>query len=432
MNWRKAGLLLAVLTTGSSCQTAAEEQVVTTIEPSWAYVGRLPTPVSIVGQGLKDRVRVSIDDDRPARVNPVKVRVGDVELDMARVESPTEIVATVPRGLEVGVYDVEVTLGDGQSVTLERGFEVLRNDATSPEPSSNPPTSNGQTGEGTTTNGGTNDATQTGDVTTSGTVCNTGAFSPAEPIWSPAEGPDYGPALAGNGLKLLFSRATVAGGENLLVAERASVGAPFGAPTMLDDGLSELRSTTPFLSADQLRIVFTSDNNGSADLWKGQRFEPNTSFGSVEAIAELNTEFDEARPWLSSDGLTIYFESNRNKATGYDIWQAKRKGIDETFSTPTQLAGVNTALIEGSPSFTADNLHLFYLSETNDSPGKRKLFEARRPGSEQDFEPGTLIESLASYEMNGYASISSDGREVVFSSPGDQVQQLWRAVRQCE
>lgn len=418
MNWRTGALALTVLTMAGTCRTAPQDPLLFAIEPGAVKVGDFPTLVRVSGEGLHNRVRLALDRDGPARVRETEVRIGDIELDDVQFLSSSELTATVPGGLAIGVYDVEVRLGDGETATLERAFEVLNADADASTlaPNTNP-TSTGE---------------ETPSMVSSNVNCTQGDFGEATPIWSTTDGPDYGPSLAANDLLLLFSRKAATGGDvvELYFATRPSLSEPFGTPQKMDE-FSGNKDMTPIMSPDGLRIVFTSNRSGNWDLWHALRTNPNTSFGGLEAIPMINTGAEEVRPWLSSDWLTIFFESNRDDGTGSDIWEAKRLGVDDLFSEPRKLAGINTAGNEGSPSFTADKLRLFYLSEDSANPGARRLFEAHRAGSEQDFEPGTRIESLAKYDMTGYASVSTDGREVVFSAPGPSVQLLYRAVRRC-
>lgn len=432
MNARNVGVLLAVLS-AAACRTTANEPSVVAVEPSKARVGELPMTVNILGEGLFHQVRVTVDQRRSPRVLEASVKLGSTELAEPHLQSSNEMTATVPGGLAIGVYDLELTLGNGKTATMPSAFEVMGDGAMLVAPSSSMNSSVGTDTNAAATNGTTTNATVTSDGESQEQArCSSGSFSEPQLIWADTQGPDWGPSLSGDGLLLLFSRVDAASGVLALQwAERASVDAPFQMAHIFD-GLSGGNNTTPHLSADRLSIVFMSDRNGSLDLWAGERNGPQDGFGNVQAISGLNSSADEVRPWLSSDGLTIYFESNRDETTGYDLWRATRSDVSERFQAPTQLPGITTTRIEGSPSVTEDHLQLFYLSDSAENPGRRTLFEAARSNVEQEFSPGVAIASLSDYEMNGYASISADGREIVFAAPGAEVQQLFRAVRQCD
>ncbi|MCZ7587098.1 MAG: IPT/TIG domain-containing protein [Deltaproteobacteria bacterium] len=57
--------------------------------------------------------------------SPVRVWLGEVELDDPIVQSDAAVAVTVPAGFVPGVYDVTVENPDAESDTLEVGFEVL-------------------------------------------------------------------------------------------------------------------------------------------------------------------------------------------------------------------------------------------------------------------------------------------------------------------
>lgn len=436
MNVRNIGVLLTIvpltaLFTGA-CRTTSHEPSIFAVEPSKVHVTALPVTVNILGEGLFHQVRLTVDQRSALQVLAASVKLGGTELEEPHLQSSNQLTATVPDELAIGVYDLEVTLGNGKSAIMPRAFEVVGDGALLVSPNANTDHTDGTNGSSNTN---ATDTNATGANTSSGETappCSSGNFSEPRAVWDGAQGPDWGPSLSADGLVLLFSRVnTTTGLQTLQFAERANRDAPFQAPQSFD-GLGGGNNTTASLSPDRLGIVFMSDRNGSRDLWEGERNAPNVSFGNVQALKGINTSADEVRPWISSDGLTIYFESNRNEATGYDIWRATRSAVSEVFEQPTQLLGITTNRSEGSPSLTADQLQLFYVSDSAENPGRRTLFESVRGSIDQEFPPGVAVASLSNYEMNGYASVSTDGREIVFSSPGVEVQTLFRAVRQCD
>jgi hypothetical protein len=64
------------------------------------------------------------------------------------------------------------------------------------------------------------------------------------------------------------------------------------------------------VSQDDLVIYFNRD----ADLYGATRDTDAEPFSNIEALSELNTEAEETDPWLSLDGKTLLFASNRDGA----------------------------------------------------------------------------------------------------------------------
>ena len=59
------------------------------------------------------------------------------------------------------------------------------------------------------------------------------------------------------------------------------------------------------------------------------------TFSPPEKLASINSDHDDWGPFVSADGLTIYFSSFRPGGPGLsDIWLATRSSEDQEFSAP--------------------------------------------------------------------------------------------------
>lgn len=103
----------------------------------------------------------------------------------------------------------------------------------------------------------------------------------------------------------------------LKVSERYSISEPW--PTGID--ISELNKLgnhlhSPRLTPDELTIFFSSTDiaggYGGYDIWMATRPDRNSSFGQVRNLEELNTLANETHAFVSADGLTLYFSSDRD------------------------------------------------------------------------------------------------------------------------
>lgn len=127
-------------------------------------------------------------------------------------------------------------------------------------------------------------------------------------------------------------------------------------------------------------------------------------WGPPVAIGELNTTFLEYGPQLSSDGLTLYFDSNR--AGDEDLYVATRPSRTAPFGMPVRLANLTTANAEGDPSLSTDALELMYdVFETE------CLMDARRATTTDPF--GTPTQTLCNVAG---PSISRDGLTLYYST----------------
>jgi len=138
------------------------------------------------------------------------------------------------------------------------------------------------------------------------------------------------PGQHGLVMPLSSKQATSAVYQTFLAA-RAGAGAQFGAPVLVAELAFDNKSTVDgFLTDDGLTLFYSSqplqfplDAGPPSDAgivtpfsdlsvaWRQSTSEP---FDYVQALDDLNTGGDERDPWLTPDGKTLYFTSDRDGA----------------------------------------------------------------------------------------------------------------------
>ncbi len=95
------------------------------------------------------------------------------------------------------------------------------------------------------------------------------------------------------------------------------------------------------------------------------------SFGSPLVVAELSSAFNEGRPYVSHNGLEIYFNSNRppGPTTAADIWVSTRATPTDLWSTPQIVPVVSTTANEITPVLSWDCTTLFFASNRSGNLG---------------------------------------------------------------
>ncbi len=115
------------------------------------------------------------------------------------------------------------------------------------------------------------------------------------------------------------------------LAKRSGAGAPFGAPVLIAKLVYADRSTVDgFLSDNGLTLFFSSSPlaspadaaprvndagvvlDPSAYLYVAWRRSVDEEFQVAQPLDDLNTSGDERDPWLTPDGKTLYFTSDRD------------------------------------------------------------------------------------------------------------------------
>jgi Tol biopolymer transport system component len=92
-------------------------------------------------------------------------------------------------------------------------------------------------------------------------------------------------------------------------------------------------------------------------------------FGAAQLAPNLNTELDDSRPNVRSDGREVVFDSNRiSTFGGPDIYAATRADCDSAWSAPVNLGfPINTAASETRASLSRDGKTLHFGSNRQGS-----------------------------------------------------------------
>jgi hypothetical protein len=273
--------------------------------------------------------------------------------------------------------------------------------------------------------------------------CVLGEFQAPEPLTgleqslNPALAIDlWAPDLSADGLTLLFAVGVNGVDEQIVASARASRGPVFGPVTAVAGINSAGLDGAPMLSADGLALYFYSTRAGglgSRDLWVTTRADTAAPFTAPVPIAGVNSPAFDHAPWISSDELTLLWATDRSGGPGQgDIWIARRNVRSDGFSGPAPLNGVNSALDEGRGVLDSDGLTIYFSSNRAGGVGDRDLWVATRNDPADAFSQVTDLAAVNSPSMDSDPMLSADDRELMFSSARDGRIRLWRSVRDCE
>ncbi len=123
----------------------------------------------------------------------------------------------------------------------------------------------------------------------------------------------------------------------------------------------------PSISADGNSLYFSSartDNVGGRDLWVSHKdglgkWQKAVNLGNV-----INTKGDEQAPFIHPDGKTLYFMSTGHQGMGLHDLFVTRKQSDGTWSTPKNLGyPINTKHSEGGLYVSLDGKTAYFASD---------------------------------------------------------------------
>lgn len=114
-------------------------------------------------------------------------------------------------------------------------------------------------------------------------------------------------------------------------------------------------------------LYFSSTVGGNHDIYVSKKLKDG-KFGPPSPVTELNTEFDDRMPNVSSDGLEVVFSSTRTTdANGvasfgsFDVFYARRNNTSQKFSAPVNLGqGINSPGSETRSTISWDLERLYF------------------------------------------------------------------------
>jgi len=240
---------------------------------------------------------------------------------------------------------------------------------------------------------------------------------------------------------LYFVRPGGLGGMDMWMIRRSSVSEAWGEPVNLGPPLnSEYDDAKPSLSADGLTLYFSSNRpggHGVFDVWMCTRATVTDPWSEPVNLGEpVNSEFDEIFPCVSADGLELYFcEWEVMRPEGYgggDIYVAKRATTDDPWGEPVNLGEtVNSTDYDSCPYISSDGRLLFLHGWRPGGPGQEDMWISTRPSiSDAWSTPVAFPAPINGRQIDGCPGISSDGSTFYFASMrggGSGIGDTWQA-----
>lgn len=142
------------------------------------------------------------------------------------------------------------------------------------------------------------------------------------------------------------------------------------------------------------------------------------NWGNPE-ITPFSGAWNDLEPFLTHDGLRLYFASNRpnknGEATNFDLWYVERKSTKDAWSEPINLGKTaNSAGNEFYPSL-AKNGNLYFTSDGEGTKGKDDIFFSEWNGRKFS-EPVSLSEQINSPGFEFNAFVSGDESYLIFTA----------------
>lgn len=188
--------------------------------------------------------------------------------------------------------------------------------------------------------------------------------------------PELDPEVSADGLTLyLVSNRATTGSLDIYISTRAARTDTWSSPTPVDELTAGLGDRGPSLSYDGLSLVFASERMtaGNLEVYETRRASASDPWGPAMQLASLASVSTEQSPVLSADRLAIYFQSSFG---GDDVRVATRPTLGDPFGASATISIDTTNYYEGDPWVSPDGRTLLFV--TNRASGMVQLYIATR------------------------------------------------------
>jgi hypothetical protein len=231
---------------------------------------------------------------------------------------------------------------------------------------------------------------------------------------------DRDPFLSSNELVIYYTRPGTGGDLDVVFAERAAIGLAFGGTgtktSLTDPAQSEGKVA---MTADDLTGIVSSrraGGEGAFDLWQATR----TGAGGLDAfppldqnfLADVNDNGDQQDPYLSGDGLRLYY------ATGVPqrLVVSRRTALLANFGAPTDIPNIGDASGDADPALSGDERVIVFTSNRAGGAGGADLWYATRTERDQPFSTPVNLPQVNGTASDGDPHLSEDGCRLYFAS----------------
>jgi hypothetical protein len=217
------------------------------------------------------------------------------------------------------------------------------------------------------------------------------------------------------------------GQSDIWITTRQTKDEPWGAPVNLGPLVnSSSQDEHPSISADSLSLYFGSNRpggSGSHDLWMTTRETKDSPWSKpVNLGSTVNSQYSEWGPTISTDGLSLYFSDYLSPRPGghgqWDIYVTTRATSSDPWGTPVNLGPfVNSSGIDASPDISSNGLIMFFNSERSSGSGGSDIWMTTRKTRNAEWETAINLGPVVNASgFDAQPNISADGSTLYYSS----------------
>jgi hypothetical protein len=192
----------------------------------------------------------------------------------------------------------------------------------------------------------------------------------------------------------------------------------------------------PWISRDGRTLYFASNRNVDTEIFRAGRISTMDAFAAPVPLDNLTVDRKhQDRASLTEDEKTLVLSSNRNPNGKFQIFVTTRPDTATDFGSPNQdnLPAVNAGNVDNFDPFISSDGRTLYLTSDRGGPSHPKIVVATRLDTRSDFSTPIDVGGVnIGGRRTADPALSPDERVIVFSSDRDGGSgglDLWYAAR---
>lgn len=142
--------------------------------------------------------------------------------------------------------------------------------------------------------------------------------------------------------------------------------------------LPDLDNFDPFVSADGLQLLWTTANSGNDDLnlRVARRSALDDGFEALGGFSFESAAYDDSLTLSANERIALWGSERAEGMGAHDLWFAVRTTPEADFGPPTLLPDLNSEFQDRESFVTADGCTVLFASERPDGMGQWDLYTA--------------------------------------------------------
>jgi hypothetical protein len=209
--------------------------------------------------------------------------------------------------------------------------------------------------------------------------------------------------------------------------------ADWAEPVPVTEVNSEYADWNPFLSFDGLSLYFARGRTSGYyyfRIFEATRQQPYGPFTSVSQVLSSSGQHV-FTPWVSQDNLRMYYFAQKENPILWQLKVSERASVNDPWLAGSDISELNQLGRVYAPKLTADELNIFFCSP--DIPGGLGGYDtwmATRPDMNSPFDEITNLAEINTAANEVCPSISPDGLTLIFQSNYSGDWQLFKTTRE--